>query len=594
MLAAGTVVAGYRIERALGAGGMGAVYVVANPELPRYDALKVLSAELSGNDEFRTRFIREADVASRLDHPNIVSIYRRGQTGDGLLWIAMQFVNGSDADAALRSGSMTPARAVHVVGEVAKALDYAHQHHVVHRDVKPANFLLSGPAGADERVLLGDFGIARAYDDAGLTATGSLVATIAYAAPEVLAGGPVDGRADLYSLGCTLFRLFTGKTPYSTASGMPAVMMAHLQAPPPRVTDHVPGLPTALDAVIAKAMAKDPAHRFASARELADAATASLHDRSQRARTTPWQPIPAAEVTSYPSTPGMDPPWWQHGVPHTQPGFAVAPTQHGPSGFGPSFPPVTPRRRRGRLLLAAVAVALVLAGAVFGAITLTRTPAEEHTKAAAPAPVSTTTTPPLRPPAPLPVKVLDGLLPPPEEIAQIMGASQLAVWKSLDSLIDETPVIDKKNCIGAFSPAESAVYGTTSWTAARLQAVHEPGPVPISFEVVQAAIEFPTAEAARKLLADQAIQWSACAGTGYTATWPGASPAPWKFGALAKTSTGISLPQHFDGPGLLGTGACQRALEIRNNVVADVWACRVSIDNQGVDLAHAIIARLPH
>ena len=158
----------------------------------------------------------------------------------------MQLVDGTDADAALKTGTMTPARAVYVVGEVAKALDYAHAHQVVHRDIKPANFLLSGPVG-EERVLLGDFGIARGLDDAGLTATGSLMATVAYTAPEVLAGGSFDARADLYSLGCTLFRLLTGKTPFPTASGPGAVMMAHLQLPPPRVSDEVAGLSPALE-----------------------------------------------------------------------------------------------------------------------------------------------------------------------------------------------------------------------------------------------------------------------------------------------------------------------------------------------------------
>jgi eukaryotic-like serine/threonine-protein kinase len=590
MLTAGTMVAGYRIERVLGAGGMGAVYVVANPELPRRDALKVLSSELSHNAEFRTRFVREADVASMLDHPNIVSIYRRGQTDEGLLWIAMQFVDGTDADAALQAGTMTPTRAIHIVTEVAKALDYAHAHQVVHRDVKPANFLLSGPIGGDERVLLGDFGIARAYDDAGLTATGSLVATIAYAAPEILAGDTVDGRADIYSLGCTLFRLITGKTPYPTSSGMPAVMMAHLQAPPPRVSDHIPGLPTALDVVIAKAMAKNPDQRFASARELAAAAAGSLNDRSIASTTTPWRPVPPADVTSYPNTPAMHPPWAPGYGPHTPPGVAAAHTQHRPPPFGP---PVAPRRRRGRLVLAAAAASLMLAGAVFGAITLSRHHSDEHPKATAPQPISTTTTP-APPPMPLPPKVLNNLLPTTEEVAQIMGAAELAVFKSVDSLIDESPVIDNKNCIGAFAPAENAVYGNAGWTAARAQAVHEPGPVPIAFEVLQAAIEFPTADAAQKVFSDQITQWSACAGTDFTITYPNTAPAHWKFGALTKTDTVISIPQRWNGPGLPATGGCQRAMEVRNNVIADVWACRLSIVNQGVDLAHAIITKLPH
>lgn len=128
MLIAGSVVAGYRIEGVLGTGGMGAVYLAANPTLPRHDALKVLSAELSHDPDFRARFVREADVASGLDHPNIVSVYNRGQTETGELWIAMQFVDGTNADAALRARTMTPQRAVHIVTEVAKALDYAHAH----------------------------------------------------------------------------------------------------------------------------------------------------------------------------------------------------------------------------------------------------------------------------------------------------------------------------------------------------------------------------------------------------------------------------------------------------------------------------------
>ncbi|AIH39011.1 serine/threonine protein kinase, partial [Mycobacterium tuberculosis] len=217
-LSAGSVFAGYRIERMLGAGGMGTVYLARNPDLPRSEALKVLAAELSRDLDFRARFVREADVAAGLDHPNIVAVHQRGQF-EGRLWIAMQFVDGGNAEDALRAATMTTARAVYVIGEVAKALDYAHQQGVIHRDIKPANFLLSRAAGGDERVLLSDFGIARALGDTGLTSTGSVLATLAYAAPEVLAGQGFDGRADLYSLGCALFRLLTGEAPFAAAAG---------------------------------------------------------------------------------------------------------------------------------------------------------------------------------------------------------------------------------------------------------------------------------------------------------------------------------------------------------------------------------------
>lgn len=240
-LSAGSVFAGYRIERMLGAGGMGTVYLARNPDLPRSEALKVLAAELSRDLDFRARFVREADVAAGLDHPNIVAVHQRGQF-EGRLWIAMQFVDGGNAEDALRAATMTTARAVYVIGEVAKALDYAHQQGVIHRDIKPANFLLSRAAGGDERVLLSDFGIARALGDTGLTSTGSVLATLAYAAPEVLAGQGFDGRADLYSLGCALFRLLTGEAPFAAGAGAAvAVVAGHLHQPPPTVSDRVPG-----------------------------------------------------------------------------------------------------------------------------------------------------------------------------------------------------------------------------------------------------------------------------------------------------------------------------------------------------------------
>ncbi|WP_040774531.1 serine/threonine-protein kinase [Nocardia pneumoniae] len=274
----GTIVGGYRILRVLGAGGMGTVYLAKHPSLPRTDALKVLGGELSRDYEFRTRFEREANLAAGLDHPNIVSVYNRGEE-HGQLWIAMQYVDGTDAAAELARDphAMNPLRALRITTEVGKGLDYAHRKGLLHRDVKPANFLLSSPAdGEEERVLLTDFGVAKSNDDTTeLTQTGSFVATIAYAPPEQLTGSPLDHRADVYSLACSFFKLLTGRNPYPGTQ--PAlVMMGHLHEPPPSATAVNPGLPPAIDHVFARAMAKNPAERFNSCREFTDAAASAL------------------------------------------------------------------------------------------------------------------------------------------------------------------------------------------------------------------------------------------------------------------------------------------------------------------------------
>ncbi|WP_396910356.1 protein kinase [Mycolicibacterium sp.] len=329
-LNAGEVVAGYTIEGLLGVGGMGRVYRAKHPTLPRSDALKILSAELSHDDQFRVRFLREADLAATLDHPNIVTVYNRGDTEDGQLWIAMQLVAGTDADKELRDKKMTPARAVTIITEVAKALDYAHRRHILHRDVKPANFLL---AEDDERIFLADFGIARAVDEAvGLTQTGMVMASVAYAAPETLSGEGVDHRADIYALGCSLYRLLTGKTPFAAGTaGMAAVAAGHLSKPPPRVTDVAPHLPTALDGVVAKAMAKDPAQRYQTATELANAAVSALNDEATIAvqrqpasgGTQQWAPAaPPAPTTPHPQAPPISPP--QRYTPPPQPAYQGA------------------------------------------------------------------------------------------------------------------------------------------------------------------------------------------------------------------------------------------------------------------------------
>lgn len=272
MLNEGDVFAGYTIRGVLGRGGMGSVYLAQHPRLPRLDALKLLNRELFADDEMRARFEREADVVAGLDHPCIVTVFDRG-VENGQPWISMLYIDGVDA-ASVDPAGYPPHRAVQIVGHIATALDYAHAKGVLHRDVKPANILLANPGG--ERVFLTDFGIARLRDDAShLTQAGSVNATITYASPEQLSGLALDGRADQYSLACTLFWLLTGRTPFQSTNTA-AVIAGHLQQPPPPIRAIRPDLPMALESVLARALAKRPEERFASCSEFATAAWHAL------------------------------------------------------------------------------------------------------------------------------------------------------------------------------------------------------------------------------------------------------------------------------------------------------------------------------
>ena len=276
-LEAGAVFAGYTVEGGIGVGGMGSVYVARHPNLPRKVALKLLHRNLTSDDYVRSRFEFEADHAARLEHPNIVAVYDRGRDEDQL-WIAMQYIAGTDAAQLVKDGPLVPDRAVRIASEVAKGLDYAHRAGVFHRDVKPANILLATPsyAGESERVLLTDFGIAKALDDTvHLTTTGMMVATLRYAAPEQIDGGEVDGRADQYSLACTLFHLLTGAPPYPGPNPS-AIMNGHFLGKIPKASAARRELPVAIDEVFTRALAKNREERFGSCEELAAAAQAAL------------------------------------------------------------------------------------------------------------------------------------------------------------------------------------------------------------------------------------------------------------------------------------------------------------------------------
>jgi DNA-binding beta-propeller fold protein YncE len=267
----GTELAGYRLEAMIGRGGMGVVYRAHDLALDRDVALKLLVPELAEDVSFRERFLRESRLAASLEHPNVVPIHDAGEV-DGQLYIAMRLVEGTDLKAMLRDGPIEPREALDIVEQIADALDAAHARGLVHRDVKPSNVLVTGQG----HVYLADFGLTRRLGDAGeaLGAANSL-GSVDYVAPEQIRGDEVDGRADLYSLGCLLHECLTGEPPFRHGSET-KTLFAHLQEPPPGASGLNPRLPVAVDAVIASALAKDPGERPGTCGQLTDAAREAL------------------------------------------------------------------------------------------------------------------------------------------------------------------------------------------------------------------------------------------------------------------------------------------------------------------------------
>jgi hypothetical protein len=342
VLGPGMTVGEFVIGSVAGRGGMGVVYRARQREPDRVVALKVIAPELAGDPTFEARFKSEGQIAARIEHPNVIPVYAVGEDR-GTLYIAMRFVVGTDLRAVIEAeGRIEPDRAAVLIAQVAQALDAAHGYGLVHRDVKPANVLLAAQGGR-EHVYLTDFGLTRhVAASQAMTATGALVGTVDYVAPEQVRGERVDARTDVYSLGCVLFHSLTGRVPYPESNQI-AKLYAHDSRPPPSALECVPGLPAGLDDVIARAMAKNPDARYQSAGDLGAAALAAVGaaTRSHAERTV---------------------------------------------GVGEAAPPPrrsrTPSASRRRLLVAAAAVATLLAAAAVVALSVGGTSRKTGTSAA--------------------------------------------------------------------------------------------------------------------------------------------------------------------------------------------------------------------
>jgi serine/threonine protein kinase len=290
MLEPGTQVAGYRIEGVLGHGGMGIVYSARQIALERLVALKILAPQLSADESFRQRFRREGQIQAAMDHPHIIPVYEAGEI-DGALFITMRLVRGPTLKDLIVARQLEAARTLRILKPIAQALDAAHEVDLIHRDIKPQNILV----GLRDHPYLADFGLTKGANEVGLTRTGQFVGTTDYVAPEQIRGEAAGAPSDVYSLAGVLYECLTGVVPYAKPSDA-AVLFAHMQEPPPLVTDQRPDLPAALDEVIARGMAKDPGERQARATDLVDEAERAF-GRRIRAAITPPGPLEVPEET---------------------------------------------------------------------------------------------------------------------------------------------------------------------------------------------------------------------------------------------------------------------------------------------------------
>jgi hypothetical protein len=352
-LSEGDRFAGYRIERRLGRGGMGVLYLALEPGLERRVALKLIAPEAAADEVFARRFAEESKIAASIEHPNVVPIYAAGEEG-GVPFIAMRYVAGADLARRLaREGRLDPGAAADLIAQVGGGLDAIHAAGLVHRDVKPANVLLAGGEGA-EHAYITDFGVARnVATESGLTQTGRFVGTLDYVAPEQISGGTVDALSDVYALGCLLFKLLTGEVPFPR-EGEAARLFAHLNDPPPAPSLYVPEVSMALDDVVIRAMSKASEDRYPSAGDLGRAAQAAL--RGERP-TLPEQTVAtgAAATRAAETIPARE-------------GEGTAATRQlsGDTAATAALPaePGSQRRRRGRGRPALAGGALALAAAI--------------------------------------------------------------------------------------------------------------------------------------------------------------------------------------------------------------------------------------
>ncbi|MGW0485697.1 protein kinase domain-containing protein [Nonomuraea sp. NPDC003214] len=320
----GQEVAGYYIEDIVGKGGMAVVYLALDPRLSRRVALKILNPVLSVDDRFRQRFILESRTVASIEHPNIIPIYEANADADGVLYIAMRYVDGLDLRRLIHDrGPLPLGRANRIFAQVAAALDAAHAHDLIHRDVKPANILLAG-----EHVYLTDFGITKHRTSiSGLTQTDQFIGTPRYMSPEQINKEHIDGSADQYALACVVYEGLSGRLPFQRDNDI-ALLWAHLAEQPAPLTTLRPGLPPAVDAVMSRALAKSPEQRYPSCTAFVDALRAAIDTPAPDAE---GRPLPGSGPPRTPgAAPGSGPSWGEGAAQRGRPSWGDGAARGGP------------------------------------------------------------------------------------------------------------------------------------------------------------------------------------------------------------------------------------------------------------------------
>lgn len=565
----GTQFGPYRLQRLLGRGGMGEVYEAYDTVKDRIVALKLMSQHFSSDERFRRRMQREAHTAGRLQEPHIVPIHDFGEI-DGQLFIDMRYVEGSDVAGLIRrEGPLAPPRAVAIVEQVAAALDAAHRAGIIHRDIKPENILLTG----DDFAYLADFGIAAAFTDEKVTKTGTAVGSWSYMAPERFGDEDITYRADIYALTCVLYECLTGVPPY-TSESLPALMAAHLTRPIPRPSQQNPSVPTGLDHVIARGMAKEAAERYPTAGELAKAAHDALSAPDQhRADTLLEHTRQAMPAPTGPMPVGLPP------RPLPPPGWAP--------------PPRPPQPKPWRIVVAVLTVVAVLAGVgvwlAVGNFGGEPAAGQSSTATTGGAGVTTTTVAATSAAPTVAAAQLSSILLSPAQINALFATSGIAVDRNSTEMKDPGPedTLSDEQCRGALIGYQTRTYKSSGYTAMLAQLLKTQQGSPIV--VVQGAVVFASAEQATGFVYAQNTRWHLCAGKAVTQTNAGKT-FPWAFHDVTGAPPKIALVHDAtDNTGV----TCQHVLSAVSNLVLDVQACAAQLTNQASQIATDMAAKVP-